>query len=212
MATSTPMSRRLKGRIQGSKMEPQDCVLTMNTQTFWDDMRFPAAAANPPGLASDPDFDTTNGGWLFAAAGTELLFFAAQIPHSWYEGSTLVPHVHWQKTTSASGDVVWSFEYKWAPLGEAMDAAFTQVTASSTVADTPDNDTANEHMITSFGDLSGEGKQISDMLIMKLSRLGDNGSDTYGADARLLEFDIHYQIDGIGSAQQYTKISHESKI
>ncbi len=33
---------------------------------------------------------------------------------------------------------------------------------------------------------------------------GDN-EDTYGADARLLEFDIHYQIDAGGSVGEFSK-------
>lgn len=171
--------------------------------TFWDDMRFPASAINPPGQASDPDFDTTNGGWLFAAAGTEVIFLAAQMPHAWKEGSTIHPHIHWQKTTSAGGDVLWRLEYKKAPIGEVMDAAFTALDVTTTV--TTDNDTANEHLISGFGEITMVGGQLSDMFLMKLSRIGADGSDTYGADARLLEFDIHFEIDGFGSGETFTK-------
>ncbi len=37
------------------------------------------------------------------------------------------------------------------------------------------------------------------MLIMQLSRIGADELDTYAADARLLEFDFHYEIDRPGS-------------
>jgi hypothetical protein len=167
----------------------------------WEDMRFPASAFNPPGEVSDPGYDTTNGGFLFDAAGTEVLFMQAQLPHTWKEDTVLKPHVHWQKTTSATGTVYWKLEYKWCPIGEVMDAAFT--TLFSTTPAVSDDDTANKHALTALGEISGTGKTISDMLIMKLSRVG--ASDTYGADARLIEFDIHYQIDGDGSRQEYIK-------
>ena len=171
----------------------------------WDDLRFPASGFNPPGQASDPDYDTTNGGWLFDATGTEVLFMQAQMPHAWVEGSAIKPHVHWQKTTSASGNVLWRFSYKMAPIGEVMDAAFTDVDVTTTVAGTPDNDTANEHLISSFSELSMTGKSLSDMILIKLSRIGGDASDTYAADARLLEFDIHYQINSLGSEQEFVK-------
>lgn len=171
----------------------------------WDDLRFPASAVNPPGLVADPDFDAVNGGWLFAAAGTEVLFLMAQLPHAWREGTTLRPHVHWQKTTSAAGDVYWRLEYKWAPRAAVMDAAFTAMNATSPVSGTPDNDTANEHLITAFGDLAATGKAISDMLVMKLSRIGGDAADDYGDDCRLLEFDIHYVISSPGSVQEFVK-------
>lgn len=208
---ATRFNRRLIGQLQVPNERPVTAEFNQESQTFYDDMRFPAAAANPPGQASDPDFDTTNGGFLFASAGTELLFFAAQLPHGWYEGSILGPHVHWQKTSDAGGDVVWQFSYKWAPIGEVMDAAFTDVSASTTITATPDNDTTDEHLITSFGDLDASGRQISDMMLIKLSRLGDDGDDTYGADVRLLEFDIHYEIDSFGSAIEFQKIEQAAR-
>jgi hypothetical protein len=174
-------------------------------QFRWDDLRFPATAVNPPGLASDPDFDTDNGGWLFAAAGTELIFLAAQMPHAWREGADIFPHVHWQKTTSAAGNVLWRFSYKWAPINTVMDASFTDVDASTTVSGTPDTDEADKHLITSFSAMNCSGKELSDMLMIKLQRVGGDAADTYGADARLLEFDIHYELDDWGSHLEFTK-------
>jgi hypothetical protein len=173
------------------------------TKDVYEDLRFSATVINPPGAVSDPDWDNTNGGWLFDSSSTEVLFTMAQLPHSWKESSDLQPHVHWQKTTSASGNVVWQLDYKWAPIGEAMDSSFTTLSSSTSV--TTDNDTADEHLITSFGEISAEGKQISDMLVMKLSRIGGDGDDTYGADVRLLEFDIHYKVNSRGSNFLYEK-------
>lgn len=203
---------RLSKLIQQGVRIPKALILASRTgfntgikARQWDDLRFPASAVNPPGQVSDPDFDTTNGGWLFAAGGTEVLFLMAQLPHAWAEGTDLKPHVHWQKTTSAGGDVVWRFSYKWAKKGAVMDASFTDVDVTSVVSGTPDNDTANEHLITSFGALVATDVEVSDMLVIKLARIGGDGADTYGADARLLEFDIHHQIDSFGSNLEFSK-------
>ena len=179
-----------------------------NTSEFeanWDDLRFPATAINPPGQASDPDVEATTGLLLFAAAGTETIFALVQMPHSWKEGSVVKPHVHWQKTTSADGDVYWQLDYKKIPIGDVMDAEFTTLSATTPVSGTPDNDTANEHLLTSFADIDMTGLTLSDCLLCKISRIGGNAADTYGADARLLEFDIHFQINTLGSEQLYTK-------
>jgi hypothetical protein len=172
---------------------------------LWDDLRAPASAINPPGAVSDPDIDTTIGGLLFAASGTEIVYLQMQFPHTWAEETYIVPHVHWQKTTSAAGDVMWQLEYRWAPINEVMDAAWTTLTASNAVDGTTDTDEANKHLITSFGRVETAGKQVSDMLIIRLARLGDDAGDTYGADARLLEFDIHYQVNSLGSDYEFVK-------
>lgn len=185
----------------------EETVTPVGDRYYWqnagsyEDLRFPATAINPPGLVGDPDWDTTNGGWLFDGGSTEMLFLLIQIPHAWEEGTTLHPHVHWQKSTSAAGTVLWQLEYKWAPIGAAMDATFT--TISSSTPTVSDADTADWHALTDLGNITATGKQISDMILAKLSRLG--GTDTYAADARLLEFDIHYQVNSFGSREEYTK-------
>lgn len=173
--------------------------------TSWDDLKFPATAINPPGQASDPDFDTTNGTWLFDAATTEVVFLIAQMPHAWAEGTAISPHVHWYKTTSASGDVMWQLDYKIFPIGEVGDAAFTSLTVTDTVAGTPDTDTAQMHLISSFSDIDMTGQTLSTCLLLKLSRVGGNAADTYGADAALIEFDIHFEIDSLGSDEEFVK-------
>lgn len=169
----------------------------------WEDIRFPATTVNPPGTASDPGVDTTYGWLLFDASSTEVIFLIAQLPHGWEEGTTLKPHVHWCKTTSATGNVVWQLDYRWSPIGETMDGSWT--TLSDYTPDVSDSDTAYHHALTGLGDISGTGKQISDCLIMKLSRIGGDGNDTYGADAAMIEFDIHIQLDSFGSTALYDK-------
>lgn len=175
-------------------------------QGNWDDLRFPATAINPPGQASDPDVEATSGLLLFAAAGTELIYALAQMPHSWREGTNISPHVHWQKTTSAAGNVAWQLKYKMAPIGEVMDADWSDADiATATVTGTPDNDTADEHLITAFTDIAMDGKSLSDCILFQIARVGDDAADTCGADARLLEFDIHFIIDTLGSEQEFIK-------
>ena len=154
--------------------------------------------------------DTTvfPGTLLFDAAGVEVVGLVVQLPHSYKEGTDLRPHVHWMKTTSASGAVLWQMRYKVIKIGDVADADFTTETASVVVDGTTDTNTANKHLITSFPVIPGAGIQISDMFCIELSRLGNDPADTYGADARLLEFDIHYQQDEPGSRQQFLK-EHE---
>jgi len=169
----------------------------------WEDLRFPAASINPTGVTGaagrDADF-----GWLtFAYNTTQVAAVQIQLPHSWKEGSTLRPHVHWMKTTSASGGVYWQLEYRWVGIGDVMAGSWTTI-GSSTPA-TSDSDTQYKHAITELGSITAVGKTVSDMLVAKLSRVHDNAADTYGAAVALLEFDIHYHVDSFGSNYEYYK-------
>ncbi len=180
---------------------PKDHSFASSFDVQWDDLRFPATAINPPGQVNDPDWDNTKGGWLFAASSTEQLWLIAQLPHAWKEGSILKPHVHWEKSTSAAGNVFWELTYSWSSIntartGETIIDQDTPVVAS---------DILDVQQLSAFPDIDATGKKISDMLVMKLARVGGNAADTYGADARLLEFDIHVQIDSRGSIGEFDK-------
>ena len=172
------------------------------TGVYWEDLRFPATVVRTNPANENPAFDTTIPGRLFRHTATDSVYVIAQIPHAWREGTVLRPHVHWQKTTSAAGGVYWQLAYRWAAIGEALSDEVTIGNATPAVSDA---DTANVHALTNLGAISGEGKTLSDMLLMTLSRVHDNAGDTYGASARLIEFDIHYQIISPGSRQEFIK-------
>ena len=177
--------------------------------TQWDDLRTAATAVNPPGAASDPDRESTSGLLLFNAGSTELVYIFQQMPHKWQYGTEIRPHVHWTKTTSAAGNVAWRLRYKRFDIAEVGDAAWTDIgIKTEVVAWTPDNNTASEHLITSFGDLEMVSQGLSDCLLFELSRVGGDASDTYGADARLLEFDVHYQINKLGSEDEFDNLGY----
>jgi len=166
------------------------------TATVWEDLRFPAQGINPPGQVSDPDIDT-DGTLLFDKAGTELVAGVAQLPHSWKEGSAVSAHVHWCPTDADTGDVKWQLEYSVASINGVFPGD-TTISVLDTAAGT-----AETHQMAVFSDISLTGHTISCIMKWKLSRIG--GDDDYNADARLLEFDIHYEIDSIGSREVSSK-------
>ena len=175
--------------------------------TSWDDLRFPVQGINPPGNVSDPDLESATGMQLFSSNSINTLAGVAQMPHKWKEGTTIQPHVHWQKTSSAAGNVLWRLDFEVVANGAvaAMDYG-TSIDALTVATGTPDTNTANKCLISGFEpDIDMTDMKISTLILWKLSRIGDDASDTYGGNARLLEFDIHYEIDSFGSNEPFTK-------
>lgn len=174
----------------------------------WDDLRVVldngsnAAQLNYLSGSSGPQI------WYFRNnQGTEAMSFTVQLPHSWKEGSTIYPHIHWTPKSSASGNVEWNFEYTWVNYDPVTPQVFPAITTSTVVATGPF--TANSHMITSLIDadagISGVGKKISSILVCRIWRNSYNSSDTYNADAGGLFVDFHIQIDSWGSRSTYIK-------
>jgi hypothetical protein len=172
---------------------------------WYDDLRSPVTAINPPGAASDPDVDPLTGLMLFDANKTELVYVINQMPHSWIEGSDIFPHVHWAKTTAAAGNVVWRLRYRFCNVGDVLTAWSDPITVSSTVSGTSDTNTAYKQLISSFGALEFPNGRISMILIFEIARIGGDLADTYNADAALFEFDVHYKLNQPGSVQEFVK-------
>lgn len=171
----------------------------------WDDLRFPAAAVDVVGQSQPPD-PADDGTLLFdSIAITESIAGVAQMSHKYKEGTDITPHIHWVKPTAGTGNVVWQFRYRWANVGDVFPAWSSWIEATDAVG--PSND-ADRHSIATFGDLDGTDKRISSFLIWQIQRDPTHGSDDYTADdAKFMEFDIHYQIDTIGSDHEFIKDS-----
>ena len=184
-------------RINSNFTELEDKLLG------WEDLRFPASSINPVGLAGGAAIDTTStymGTLLFDAAGTEIVVGQAQFPHAKKLDSEIHPHVHWAPTSTNTGNVFWRFEYQVADINGLFPGVYTVLDSVAT-----SSGVVGKHQIDELGTIDTTGFYISAMMIWKLSRIGGDVLDTYTADARLLEFDIHYRLDEIGSTEEYSK-------
>lgn len=173
---------------------------------YWDDLRVPATATNQ-GPANRPDFiqwGPSSGidelyAWHFAPNIQEDLYFEAQFPHSYKEGTTWQPHVHWSPIDTNGGDVVWRLTYRWAAVNDVYTAiAGISVTASA-------DGVTDKHQVIGLPDIPAPGAKISTMLTGRISRIGNDGADTYTSDAVLHEVDFHFQVNTPGSKQPFIK-------
>ena len=180
-------------------------VFSYGLSTHWEDLRFPAIGINPIGGGSDPAIETDINGFtgtlLFSASAVNTIAGVAQMPHAWKEGTTIYPHIHWCPTNTDTKRVAWKLSYQISDINGTFSSTYTTVGIEIDNAD----GVANKHQIHPLTGISMTGKTISCMVLWKLERIGNDGSDDYTGTARLLEFDIHYEIDTLGSRQEYIK-------
>ena len=183
-----------------ANFETDGTLLFSGDATIWDDLRFPVTTINPAGSEVAMTFDTVNFGYLAAPNSVQDVAIIVQMPHSWKEGSIIAPHVHWNPTTTNTGNVLWRMQYKWTNIDGVDVGSFTTldvlVAASGTIG---------QHQITFFPAISGVGKTISSIISIKLQRVGTDPSDTYTGSALFKEFDVHFEMDSLGSHTQSDK-------
>lgn len=168
----------------------------------WDDLRFPVQGVNPAGTAAPPTIDETltdfPGTLLFAGNQENIIAGVAQMPHAWRAQSDIKPHIHWSKPVGSAAAVGWEFYYRHIGFpGDATEdwvgpVAGTLVAGDPTVSDA--------HCITSFGAVEMTGRRESSVICWQVRRQGATDADN--GQARLFEFDIHYQVDKAGSVSE----------
>jgi len=180
---------------------------------YWDDMRVPPESVKTGG-AKQPEYKqlVNDGGssqgvnaYFFDDTTEEEVFFSAQIPHTWIEGTPLKPHVHFTvPTNGVSGQrVKWGFEYTICCVADTFTT--TTITDSVLLAPGDADMTSNKHYICPLPDIDMTGCTVSSMVMCRLFRDATDAADNYPDEAILLEFDFHFQNNTPGSRQEYVK-------
>jgi hypothetical protein len=172
------------------------------TTPVWEDLTIPMTNIKAP-LADPPTFTVYKNSEIpaFKKDATNILYFSAQLPHSYKEGSDMEFHLHLAYPTNGAGNSIWYFTYSWANTSSAFPAASNSGNITIASPASTDNHQLAEIMAT----INGAGKTVSSVLLCSISRLGANGSDTYDDFIYLASGDFHFLKDTIGSRQQLVK-------
>jgi len=182
-------------------------------KVVWDDQQIV-----PGDLSFAGDNDPTLSDWQPGASGATFkvykfqkddeAFAVAQFSHSYKQGEDVICHLHWSSGDRGGAEgtalVGWKVDYSWSNT--------SGVFPSSSTADLSDacSGVDDTHEITSGVTMTGTSKNISSMLVLRIYRSDTGADDTWaGVTAAqspiLLEFDIHYPIDTLGSRQEFIK-------
>ena len=199
------------GPANFTKVEADGTVQFNGDAIVWDDLRVTVNQVKVP-AAKYPAWTAYSAGLLLgylyqAVEGNEEeVYFVVQLPHSYKEGSDITPHVHWvgnENATDASEIVRWGLEYEWINMDGSFSAT-TTIWVDATIED----DEGDKHFLNSFAAIDGTGKTISSVLICRLFRNSSHENDTYDSGtalALLIDVDIHFELDTVGSRAILTK-------
>jgi len=201
------------GTTNYTEIEADGTLVFNGAATVWDDYVTPMSAATFRGAANNPTltklFDDGAGstgvyGYVFAD-GDEVLL-TIQMPHKWKIASTIYPHIHWFAMTDVDPTDKFDieFEYTWVDINEdcAANSTLLNVEIDTGVGSQYKHQVSG--LTTSNAGIAGTGHTLSSVLLCRLERVAA-ASDNYAGGVCIMDFDIHYEIDTIGSRQEYTK-------
>jgi hypothetical protein len=177
--------------LEGLDNQPKENIV-------WDDLKAPATTIRQ-GATTKPDFDSTELGLLFPQNdSSEIAYIILQMPHARKNGSDISPHIHFIQ--DSSDEPVFKMDYRWYKNGDTVPVSWTTLTASTFAFTYPGSGSILQ--IASFPDIDSSSiDAVSSIIDIKLYR-DDN---VVTGDVLLKEFDIHYQIDQMGSRMKFIK-------
>lgn len=176
-------------------------IVLRDTTTVWDDSQVPALSV--PTGSPNPTITSGFGGNAnlslpyFQGGGStnDYTWFTVQMSHKLaLNYDSLYCHVHWATTTADTGSVIWQLEYTY----QSINGTYTTGSIISKNSGNINPAAQWKHQITIFPGIVNN-KGISSVIVCRLTRLNNNGRDTYPNNAAFLGFDIHYPINTMGS-------------
>ena len=195
--------------IKTDKTSARDLTITTGavktillSTPVYDDMQISMAnvktpASNAPNWVAYKESEIP----AFSKTATNVLYFTAQLPHTYKEGTDLEFHIHIAYPDTGAGNSIWYMTYSWTNIDGNFPAASNSGNVTLVSPTVADRHTAPPIIAT----ISGAGKTVSSVLLCSISRLGGDGSDDYDNVIYLVSGDFHYQKDTLGSRQQLIK-------
>jgi hypothetical protein len=123
----------------------------------------------------------------------DKMYFNIQFPHSVKEGSvTIYPHIHWMSSAADANKVKWELKFQFIVIG----GTFSASTDSAIYAEDA-NTGAYKHNLSSFTNQTVT-MGISTIMSGLLTRV-TNGATEHTGDVFGIWFDVHFQMDSLGS-------------
>lgn len=167
------------------------------SDTVWEDLTLSSLQfRDPPGGEAAPALVIyANGGvtnYVSDFDTGERAFGILQMSHAYASGTECRPHIHW--SSSASVTSTWELGINYGEIGQGMTNSYKSVI-------TVTNLVAHKHNMSNFAPMTNmAGKMAESGIFLVAIKCIASGDDTQ--DLILYDFDIHYQIDKIGSDEE----------
>jgi hypothetical protein len=132
----------------------------------------------------------------------DQIHIAVQFPHTMKLNTAISPHIHITNRNAVGNtnyNVAFDFYYTWANIGSIFPAELSELNVKQSFQNTA----ALTHKMLTFTSLNPTAVQggISSILLAKITRVNADTQNYSNADIFTLGFDVHFQVDTMGSRQ-----------
>ena len=177
------------GSARGYYLDLTEAANSAGTPLINKSLAFYTASDGQPPASNFATLDTRNSIMVldFDAASTEYTVFAGVMPRNANLASGLKVIINWTATSATTGNCVWQAEFM------DMDHDLDNITwGTATTATATTNATSGISNVTTITLLSSalDGLVAGEFFLLRIARLGGNGSDTMLGDAELISVSV----------------------
>lgn len=181
-----------------------------DTGTYWLDEKGQLSSAKIASPSSKVVQDSAESAYYFKddATPSDYLWVNIQLNHDRKLTSKIYPHLHWWQTSATIPN--WLVSYRWQIQGQVKTTDWSSVPWTTHAFEWT---TGTLNQITSFTAITPpSGSGLSDILQIRIIRDTANasgllaGSDGLAGNVYVNDFDIHKEIDTLGSNTEYSKV------
>lgn len=174
----------------------------------WRDEYGDAVTLKVQGVGVAPDVAEATMVYATNADLNDYLYTNRQLNHDRDETSKIYPHIHWLQAENKVPNFL--LQYRWQVNGAAKATAWQNLKCQ-TLAFAYTSGTIHQIVGTASGITPPQGSTVSDIVQFRILRDNANasgafaGADGYSAAVHVLSFDVHIQLNSLGSTNQYQK-------
>lgn len=184
-------------------------ILLSGSATMFDDLTADITRAKTVGthVTFNDTEDTLDFSNLSSLSDYAVQIF--QIKHGWKVGSVVYPHIHFFQTEDLLPNLL--LEYRWQINGEVKTDSWTRLPFNGAAFPFPPGPVTLNQIMYTPPLTPPIGSELSDVIQTRIIRDMSNASglftspDNYTGNVSVTSFDIHIELDTLGSNLQYIK-------
>lgn len=189
--------------LDKTKFDASGQMKAENSATMWDDISSSVLGLRLYSAAGSVGYDYLENTIVFSPGGSinnvnDRIVLNLQIPHAAKVDSELRLHVHWEQPDAAVRE--FTVQYRLQDNGAAKTTAWTTVTGSSATNSIFPYVSGTLNQITEIVAVDLTGVGISSTVQFRLTR-----TDSETGDIAATFIDAHYEVDTLGSSEEYIK-------
>lgn len=186
-----------------TKVETDGSITFEGDATVWDDVSFPLIASKLDSAAGTLEYNYPNASITMSGGGSlaipaDTLYLTCQIPHRAKLNSTADLHMHWEQPANQA--YTFSVSYRIQKNGQAKTTAWSTPSTITMANNVFSYVSGTLIQITRLLNIDLTGIGLSDLIQVKLTR-----TDLTAGDIEAITLDCHFEMDCLGSRQEYIK-------